>query len=118
MTIRRSRPMWHDPKFPRPILPTDEERRHFIGQAVLGPPEKRPLLKLDPPLQPGEPHRWFRLMVHDRPAAPWRPEYRQALQDARDSGNARGCKRYGRVMLTVPAWIACVDLASGEAWEM
>lgn len=66
-------------------------------------------------LEPDEPAVWYRLMFLDRPVGPWRPCISDATHDALATRNASRSKRYGRVFITSPAWIACVDLANGDA---
>lgn len=66
-------------------------------------------------LPPGEHSAWFRLMLLDKPAGPWRPTIEEATLDALELGHASRSRRYGRVFLTAPAWLAHVDLAEGRA---
>lgn len=66
-------------------------------------------------LAEGDHGQWYRLMVLDRPAGPWRRSDRAAILDALDLGQARESKRYGRVFLDTLAWIAHLDLRNGYA---
>jgi hypothetical protein len=50
--------------------------------------------------------RW-RVMVHDRPAGPWRESRAAAMRDAIDAGHAERDEQYGVTFLIVPAWLEC-----------
>jgi len=59
----------------------------------------------------------MRLMVFDRPVAPWRRCQAELTKDAVITGNASVDRHSRRVYIKVPAWIACLDLKNGIAWR-
>lgn len=89
----------------------------FSGRVSMPAPPSSPLQPDFEPLDlaPGEPAVWYRLMFLDRPVGPWRSSSSEVHHDALETGNASISKRYRRVFITSPAWIACVDLANGSA---